>query len=141
MDALVVDASGIAAAAGEPSRGDAALIAMALHGWYNAVEQTLERIAVAFEGSVPRGSDSHRALLRGMTLDLADVRPPVLRKQTEAELAELLKFRHFFRHAYSTDLDVAKLRENVAHLERAHPLLVEDLDAVVAAIDALVIAS
>ena len=138
MELLAARAHQLASAGGEPTAGDAALIAVSLHGWYNAVESTLERIAVAFEGEIPRGGDSHRALLRGMTLDLGSVRPPVIARDTELELVELLKFRHFFRHAYTIELDWSRLLANVEHLNRAHPLLSRDLAVVMSAIDAII---
>lgn len=116
------------ATSGAASRANAAVIAVALHGWYNAAEQTLERIAVAFEGEVPRGPNSQRELLREMTLDLGAIRIAVVRPETEEALAELLRFRNFFRHAYAVALHWDRLLANVTCVERAHRLLAQDLD-------------
>lgn len=138
MDLLAARAFDLRNTATAPSAGDAALVAIALHGWYNAAEQTLERIALTFEGSLPRGADSHRALLRAMQLDLGDVRPAVIAKSTETALAELLKFRNFFRHAYATELYWDRLTANVDQLAIAHAGLGADLDACLAMLDELV---
>lgn len=138
MDLLARRALGLRDTVSVPTPGDAALVAVTLHGWYNAAEQTLERVALSFEGSVPRGADSHRALLRSMMLDLGDVRPAVIMKSTESALAELLKFRNFFRHAYATELHWDRLVANVDQLQLAHVGLGGDLDVLLAMLDELI---
>jgi len=85
--------------------------AIALHHYYCAVESCLERIVRTFEGMVSEGPDWHRELLHVATLEIPQVRPPVLRADTEAALSHLLRFRHFLRHAYSAKLQVDRMRE------------------------------
>jgi hypothetical protein len=40
-----------------------------------------------------------------MSLDVPDVRPPVLQTETAARLDEYRKFRHRIRNIYATNLD------------------------------------
>jgi len=72
------------------------------------------------ESGLPGGPSYHQDLLRGMALPLAVVRPAVLNPARLGDLAELLAFRHFFRHAYAVALDEAELRSHAARLERTH---------------------
>ena len=105
----------------------AAYLAVKLHAWYTAFESILERIARVVESGLPGGPSYHQDLLRGMALPLAVVRPAVLNPARLGDLAELLAFRHFFRHAYAVALDEAELRSHAARLERTHPGVREDL--------------
>jgi hypothetical protein len=91
-----------------PRLGDppwASHAAVAVHGWYSALEAALERIVRTLDGDVPRGDRWHRELLSQATVEVPDVRPPVLPRELLPELLELLAFRHFFRHAYSVPID------------------------------------
>ncbi|MFH1467367.1 MAG: hypothetical protein ABIO70_23490 [Pseudomonadota bacterium] len=108
-----------------------AYLAWKLHGWYTALESLLERIARTVEGAVPAGPTFHRDLPRGMTLPLPEIRPAVLRAGVLRELAELLAFRHFLRHAYAVPLDEALLRHHGARIERVAPQVREDVEAFV----------
>ncbi len=92
-------------------------VAVTLHQIYTALETGFERIARQFEGSLPGGSDSHRALLRDMALDLPTVRPAVLRPGTSSALIPILKFRHFVRHAYAVGFDAGRLSEVLLRLQ------------------------
>lgn len=85
--------------------------AVALHHAYGAVESALIRIARLLEGEAPTGPDWHQALLASMALEIESIRPPVLSPETLADLRMLLSFRHFFRHAYSVQLDPERLEE------------------------------
>ena len=94
------------------TRGDAgafARAAVALHHGYGAIESALERIARTVEGSLPAGRDWHMALLESMALAIEGVRPQVLSPESLKPLRRLLAFRHFFRHAYTANLEADKL--------------------------------
>jgi hypothetical protein len=86
-----------------------ALTATYVHRYYTALESTLQRIERTFAAE-PSGGDWHLELLRGATLDLPGVRPPVLPAALLGDLREMLRFRHFFRHAYAV-VSAAKLLE------------------------------
>lgn len=105
-----------------------ALAAVALHGWYTGLETLCERIARQLDGSVPEGQRWHRELLTQMTVVIPRLRPDVLPTTALAGLADLLAFRHFFRHAYGIVLDRPKIEERLATLATILPLVNEALD-------------
>ncbi len=90
------------------AEGDIAVLALRVHRWYTAIESTIARIERVF-GVEPRGGDWHAELLRGATLDIAAVRPPIVAPGLLADLRDVMRFRHFFRHAYAVELDHARL--------------------------------
>ncbi|MDY0001676.1 MAG: hypothetical protein RBU30_10305 [Polyangia bacterium] len=106
-----------------------AYLAVRVHAWYTALESILERVTRTLEGSLPSGPTSHRDLLRGFTLPLPDVRPAAISPDRLADLADLLAFRHFFRHSYAVDLDEQRLREHASRLMRVHSPVLQDLAA------------
>jgi hypothetical protein len=116
-------------ASGDAPLGEAeqALLAWKLHGWYTALEASLERIARGVEGSLPVGPACHRDLLRGMTLALPGVRPAVLDSACFGELAELLALRQFLRHAYTIPPDEELLRLQARRLVALQPAVRRDL--------------
>ena len=70
-----------------------------------------------------------------MALDLPGVRPAVLKQETMTLLRQVLKFRHFVRHAYAVAWEQARVvdmeqrvRESWSHAER-------DLTAFIAFLD------
>ena len=95
--------------AGLPDRAKAALLAVALHGYYGAAESFAMRVARTFDGGLPEGPDWHRQLLDWMIRDLPEERPALLSKDAGDLLRRLLAFRHFFRHAYGVTLDLGEL--------------------------------
>lgn len=90
--------------------------AVELHAWYTAFEAAIERVARTLDRSVPAGAESHFALLRQASLALPEVRPALIPRGVFAELHELLKFRHFFRHAYRVELDPARVEQQARRL-------------------------
>jgi len=103
--------------------------AMAVHGWYTALEATLERIARTLDGDVPGGERWHRDLLSQLTVEVPGVRPAVLPRALLPELLELLAFRHFFRHAYAATVDLAKLAPELERVSRIGPDVQKALEA------------
>lgn len=73
-------------------------------------------IAVELDGGALGREAWHAELLRQMTLDLPGTRPPVLRKDTAAQLDEYRKFRHLVRNIYATSLDPARMQPLVEML-------------------------
>lgn len=63
--------------------------AVAVHGWYSALEAALERIVRTLDGDVPQGDRWHRDLLSQATVELPDVRPPVLPRELLPETYRL----------------------------------------------------
>jgi hypothetical protein len=114
-----------------------ALGAVVLHGWYTGLETLLERVARQLDGDVPTGARWHRELLTQLSVEVPRVRPAVLDPALVAPLAELLGFRHFFRHAYGVVLDAARIGSRLAVLEQ----LVPEVDAALDRLDAFLAAA
>ncbi|MCL6560975.1 MAG: hypothetical protein K6U74_19745, partial [Firmicutes bacterium] len=51
----------------------------------------------------------HRELLLRMTLDVPEVRPPLLSKETANKLDEFRAFRHVFRNVYGFNLSSERI--------------------------------
>ena len=85
-------------------------LAYQIHNLYSACEQLFELVARAFENQI-EGANYHVDLLRRMRSEIKGVRPALLTEGLSSQLNELRGFRHFFRHAYSTELDPARVEE------------------------------
>ena len=103
----------------EPGYRDKAALGALLHSFYNGIENVLKRIAEEVDQSVPVGEGWHRALLRRMTREVEEIRPPVLDPETARLLMPYLWFRHFFMHSYTFEIDWAKLKPLVDGLDEA----------------------
>lgn len=122
-----------------PAEPDAmAFIAVTLSHWYNAFEDALTRIASTLDGGIPSGNDWHVELLRRATLDLEELRPPVFDHAHLGDVREVLRFRHFLRHAYGVRLDATKLQVAVDAMLRVEAGLRAGLDQILALVHALV---
>ena len=91
-----------------------ATMAYAIHGIYNGLEDVMTDIARLVDGSVPKGADSHQALLDQMHVALDGVRPAFLDDELYADLVELKAFRPRGRHHYGIDLVPAKVEAKLA---------------------------
>lgn len=80
-----------------------------LHNLYCAFEDLFKIVARFFENEVADEARYHAELLRRMTLHIKGVRPALLTEETARLLDSLRAFRHFFRHAYTYELDPRKL--------------------------------
>ncbi len=112
--------------------GDRAVVALALHHAYVALESLIERAIHFFDEGVPSGSASHRALLHRAGLEVPDLRPALLSAGALSPARELLKFRHFLHHDYGAELEtapLARLQEQAARLAAVLPADLDALDA------------
>ncbi len=98
-----------------------------LHNLYGAFEQVFEVVARFFENRVA-AANYHAGLLKRMQLNIPGVRPALLSESTAADLDELRRFRHLFRHAYSADLDPDKVRRLAAGAGTLRRAFARDLD-------------
>lgn len=98
-----------------------------LHDFYVAAENMFEAIARDLDEKVPEGANWHQALLRQMTIPIAEVRPAVLRKHTAAQLEEYRAFRHVFRNVYGFNLDAGRLKYLLLKLPQAIAGLSQDI--------------
>ena len=85
----------------------------ALHGIYNALENTFVRISDTFGDKVDRSARWHAELLQRMLLDIPGLRAAVLPPETRPTVRELLGFRHLYRHGYDLELNGEKLHQLV----------------------------
>lgn len=107
----------------DPDPTDVMAIAGFLHHVYTAMESMHERIVREVDRRSPTGDRWHSELLALMGIELAEVRPAVLGEMTRAHLSRLLRFRHFFRHAYRIDLlwlEVRPLADDVVQIAAMH---------------------
>lgn len=111
-----------------PEPAPLAQAAVALHHAYGAVESALLRVARLLEGDAPAGPDWHQTLIASMALEIEGVRPRVLSPETLTDLRALLSFRHFFRHAYSVQLDPERLESLRVVALRLHEPLRADFE-------------
>lgn len=95
-----------------------------LHHLYTGCEAIHERIVRCLDGHLPQGERWHQELLTLAGLPVPGVRPALLKPETRARLSRLLRFRHFFRHAYRIDL----LWQEVEPLLRDAPALMADYE-------------
>ena len=107
-----------------------------LETFYSGIEKALMRIAGA-TSSQPDGGAWHRRLLDDATLDLPQIRPPVLSKSAARMLEPYLAFRHRFRNLYLFDLDVRLILPLLADAPAAWSAASADLTAFAAHIAAL----
>ena len=104
-----------------------------LHNLYGAFEQVFEVVARFFENRVA-AAGYHAGLIKRMQLDIPGVRPALLSASTAADLDELRRFRHLFRHAYSADLDPHKVRRLAAGAGTLRRAFARDLDRFLASL-------
>lgn len=84
-------------------------LALKLHNFYTGIERIFEKIAEDINGGAPGSYDWHKRLLKTMSLEIPDVRPPVISKETAKLLHEFLAFRHVVRNIYGFELDSERL--------------------------------
>jgi hypothetical protein len=113
--------------AGGPYNVDAA--ALSLHGFYGGTERLFEWIARQVDSSLPDSAAWHRELLQQMTLNVPDVRPPVIKTTTAKLLEEYLGFRHVVRNLYSWELEPTKVERLVDYLPQTIQATEADLNA------------
>lgn len=111
-----------------PGRPYQVVAAVALHGWYTALEAVMERTVRSLDRAMPTGEAWHRELLSQAMVEVPGVRPALLARTLYAEILSLLDFRHFFRHAYGVPLDPDKLRQNLDRLLRVAAPVDQGLD-------------
>ncbi len=106
------------------SKDDAAaraFLAMQLHNYYTAMEKVLERILRVVDGAIPTGGSWHRELLDQAARPAPDLRPAIVDPDVAGELDRLRSFRHFFRNAYTVELQWGELEAHRARVQAIHP--------------------
>lgn len=110
-----------------PSPQDLAYLGVQVSAWYNALEDFFGRVQIAFGESVGSAHGWHMELLNQMLSPLPHFRPEILDGSLRPQLADVLKFRHFLRHAYAVQLSWDKLQRPVDAAVGAHPVVAMSL--------------
>jgi hypothetical protein len=118
----------------EPSRVELMAAAGYLHNLYNGIENCMSRLAHGIDESVPTGPESHRLLLDQLAAPVEGLRPALLDAALAAELDELRRYRHAFRHTYFFDLAWDKLRPLLARASAVHAAFEGSLEALLGAL-------
>ena len=84
-------------------------LAYQLHNLYCAFEDLMRMTVNEFENRISESTDWHIRLLNRMTEEIPDVRPALFSRESYPLLDELRSFRHWFRHAYSYQIEQEKL--------------------------------
>ena len=99
----------------EPDLFDMTILGSVLHSFYNGLESIFEIIAKNIDNSVPTGNKSHQELLHQMASE-NNVRNEILNEELYIKLREYATFRHFYRHAYSFQLNWEKMKPLVDNI-------------------------
>ena len=94
---------------GNPDLFDITILGSVLHSFYNGLENIFEIIAKNVDGKVPTGNKSHQELLYQMANENS-YRKSILNENLYLSLREYATFRHFYRHAYSFQLNWEKMK-------------------------------
>jgi hypothetical protein len=118
-------------------RRDLVVGAVVVHAWYTALETLLERVARLLDESTPTGAAWHAELVSQMSVEVPGLRGAVIDGALGPDLAELRKFRHFFRNAYVLTFDADRVHEHGQRLLRVHPQVRGGVERLLAHIEAL----
>ena len=99
-----------------PTDIELSALAAMLHSFYSGIENIFKRICIEPGETLPGGASWHRDLLDLMSAP-SDLRSAVISPELKRRLEEYLKFRHFFRQAYSFQFDWAKVSSLVLGCE------------------------
>lgn len=98
-----------------PDLFDMTILGSVLHSFYNGLENIFEVIAKNIDKDMPTGNKSHQELLHQMASENAN-RREVINEKIYLSLREYATFRHFYRHAYSFQLNWEKMKPLVKSL-------------------------
>lgn len=99
----------------EPDLFDLTVLGSILHSFYNGLENIFEIIAKNVDENVPNGKKSHQELLHQMASE-NNKRSEVLNEDLYLKLREYATFRHFYRHAYSFQLNWEKMKPLIENI-------------------------
>ena len=111
----------------EPDLIQITALASVVHSFYNGIENIFQTISKKVDGHVPDSRQWHRDLLKEMCRS-TDKRSAVISPELMLKLSEYLGFRHFYRHAYSYQLEWEELKSLVFNLETTWEMLKNALE-------------
>ena len=92
-----------------PDLFDMTILGSVLHSFYNGIENIFEIIAKKIDNDLPTGNKSHQQLLHQMASE-NNSRNEIIDENIYIQLREYATFRHFYRHAYSFQLNWEKMK-------------------------------
>ena len=99
-----------------------------LHDYYVAVENVLKIVCSELDENLPEGLNWHMELLKQASLNIPEVRPAIISKETMNNLDKLRAFRHVFRNVYGFNLDLERIKELLKVLPETTDLFVYDIN-------------
>ena len=111
----------------EPDLFDMTILGSVLHSFYNGLENIFEIIAKNIDNNVPSGNKSHQELLHQMS-SKNENRNEIINEELYMQLREYATFRHFYRHAYSFQLNWNKMKPLVENIHKVWKEVKEDLE-------------
>jgi hypothetical protein len=112
-------------------------VALNLHDVYSGLERLFRLVVETIDGDLPVGHDWHRALLQQVTMEIPDLRPLLVSRETADALAEYLGFRHVVRNVYAFRFDPARLERLAGRVPDVMAMCRADLERFLAFLDAL----
>ena len=109
-----------------PRQVNAFALAALLQSFYNGIENIFKRIILESGEALPHGEMWHQDLLKRMAMG-SEKRRAVLSEEMWMRLLEYLRFRHFFRQAYSHHLNWGKMKPLVHSLEETYQLFRDEI--------------
>jgi hypothetical protein len=103
-------------------------LALKLHNYYTGCERIFQKVAEDINGGVTRSLDWHKRLLNIMSLDIENIRPPVISRTTAKELEDFLAFRHVVRNIYGFEIDPERLDGLINKVKRTQTAFKRDIN-------------
>ena len=103
-------------------------LALKLHNFYTGCERIFLRVVDDINGGVSRSQDWHKRLLKSMSLEIENIRPPVILKSTAKDLEEFLAFRHVGRNIYGFEIDSERLKTLISKVEGVYEKFRKDIE-------------
>ncbi len=85
--------------------------------FYNGVENILKRVHKQKQIPLPTGDNWHIVLLKRFSIDSQYEMPFKFDEKMFEELSDLRRFRHYFFHGYSINIDWQVLKESISELD------------------------
>lgn len=99
----------------KPDLFDITILGSVLHSFYNGIENIFEIIGKNVDKELPKGNKSHQELLHQMASE-NKYRKEIISEELYIKLREYATFRHFYRHAYSFQLNWDKMKPLIDNL-------------------------
>ena len=105
--------------------------------FYSGIENLFRRVAQEIGEGLPLGDSWHSQLLRNMALEIPQVQPKMIKKETRDRPEEFLRFQHVVRHAYGHELKRRRMRDLLDSFDPAHTNFVKDAEVFLCFLDDL----